>query len=528
MNTRISLTTLFLAVVTLAFSSAVRGNEAPSTSVTNTLVGAGVAEPSANFSFNASGMPIKQALVLFARANNLNIVPDLDIEGEVTIDFRDLPLDIAMGALLEANGYYFTREGRLLRVRNRESRLFHIDYIHTTRSGQGSSAVQISSGGGGGGGGSGGGGAAGGGGASGGSSNEGSTMTVTNTSTINFWGELNDQLKSLISAKGSFTVNSLSGTVLVTDSHRNIEIIAQYLKTVTENVVRQVDLEIEIYEITLGKSMQLGINWQRIEAGMDTTFNAIPGALGLGVTGGLIVQTPTSGTPPGAPGVQVRLQRTNTQAIIDALSQQGELKVISKPRLRTLNNQPSVVRVGQDLPVFISTKTTQSSGTATTTDISETIQTITVGTVLSITPQVSDDGLITLDITPAVSRLVRTDTSATGNTNAPVIDIRQASSIVRVRDGATVVMGGLVQNSTSTTTRKVPFLGSIPLLGKLFSGKYDTSERTELIFFVTPHVVNDLATEKSVEAKPIETASQVASQPKKSALKEFTDWATDK
>lgn len=519
MKARPHLTPLFLAIVTLAFSSSIRGSEEPTASVSHTLAGVGVAEPSANFSFNASGVPIKQAIALFARANNLNIVPDLDIDGDVTVDFRDLPLDLAMGALLEANGYYFTREGRLLRVRNRESRLFHIDYIHTTRSGQGSSAVQISSGGGGSSGSSGGAAA---GGASSSSSNEGSTMTVTNTSTINFWGELSEQLKTLISAKGSFTVNSLSGTVLVTDGHRNIETIARFLKTVTENVVRQVDLEIEIYEVSLGKSMQLGINWQRIEAGMNTTFNTIPGALGLGDTGGLIVQATT------APGVQVKLLRTNTQAIIDALSQQGDLKVISKPRLRTLNNQPSVVRVGQDLPVFITTKTTQSSGTATTTDISESIQTITVGTVLSITPQVSDDGLITLDITPAVSRLVRIDTSATGNTNAPVIDIRQASSIVRVRDGATVVMGGLVQNSTSTTTRKVPFLGSIPLLGKLFTGKYDSSERTELIFFVTPHVVNDLATEKSVEAKPIETASQVASQPKKSALKEFTDWATDK
>lgn len=528
MNARISLATFSLTVSALTLIPLTQGQDTPAPSATaSTLTSAGATEPTANFSFNASGVPIKQALSLFARANNLNIVPDLDVDGEVTVDFRDLPLDLAMSAILEANGYYFTREGRLLRVRNRETRLFHIDYIHTTRSGQGSSAVQISSGSGGGGGGSGGGSTAGGG-ASGGSGSEGSTMTVTNTSTINFWGELNEQLKSLISAKGAFTVNSLSGTVLVTDSHRNIATIASYLETVTQNVVRQVDLEVEIYEVSLGKSMQLGINWQRIEAGMNSTFNTIPGQLSMPLTGGLIVQTPLYGTAPGAPGVQAILQRTNTQAIIDALSQQGELKVISKPRLRTLNNQPAVVRVGQDMPVFITTKTTQSSGTATTTDISESIQTLTVGTVLSITPQVSDDGLITLDISPAVSRLVRMDESATGNTKAPVVDIRQASSIVRVRDGATVVMGGLVQNSTTTTTRKVPFLGSIPILGKIFSGKYDTSERTELVFFVTPHIVKDLATEKSIEAKPVETASEIAAKPKKSAVKEFTDWMTDK
>jgi type II secretory pathway component GspD/PulD (secretin) len=155
------------------------------------------------------------------------------------------------------------------------------------------------------------------------------------------------------------------------------------------------------------------------------------------------------------------------------------------------------VRVGQDLPVFVR-QVTQSPGTPPVITTNESIQTITVGTVLSITPQVSADGLITLDITPAVSRLVRTETSATGQTNAPVIDIRQASSIVRVRDGATIIMGGLVQDGSTTTHRKIPLLGDIPFLGKAFSGEYKSEERTELVFFLTPRIIHDLATEVSV------------------------------
>ena len=498
MNVRIALAPLLFSVGFMANVSHAYAQEPGEKSVSTTLAGVGVTEPTTSFSFSAEGVPMKQALALFARANNLNIVPDLDIEGEVTVEFRDLPLDLAMGALLDANGYFFAREGRLLRVHNHESRLFHIDYIHTTRSGQGSSAVQISSGSGGGSGGSAG--------ASGGASSEGSTMTVTNNSIINFWGELSEQLKSMISTKGSYTVNSLSGTVLVNDNHRNIEMIEKYIATITQNVVRQVDLEVEIYEVSLGKSNQLGINWQRIEQGMDTTFNTIPGQLSLGSAGGLIVQTPMFGTAPGAPGVQVNLQRSNTQAIIDALAQQGELKVISRPRLRTLNNQPSVVRVGQDMPVF-TTQITQSPGSPPVISRNIVVQTITVGTVLSITPQVSEDGLITLDISPAVSRLVRVDSFTTGSgsdaasASSPVIDVRQASSIVRVRDGATVIMGGLVQSSETTTKRKVPLLGDIPLLGRAFSGTYDSSERTELVFFVTPHIVKDLATEKSATPK---------------------------
>ena len=80
-------------------------------------VPAGAAAPL--FSFRADAVPIKQALALFARANDLNIVPDLDVEGDVTVEFRNLPLDFAMQALLDANGYYFVQDGRLLRVRNR-------------------------------------------------------------------------------------------------------------------------------------------------------------------------------------------------------------------------------------------------------------------------------------------------------------------------------------------------------------------------------------------------------------------------
>ena len=239
---------------------------APSTPVVT------VAAPSTQFSFRADNVPIKQALALFARANHLNIVPDLDVEGAVTVEFQDLPLDLAMRALIEANGYYFVQDGPLLRVRNRETRIFQIDYIHVTRSGQGSNAVQISSGGGSSGGGGGGGGAA-----AASSSSEGSTMTVTNTSTINFWGDLGEQLKSMVSTTGSYTINSLAGTVLVRDNHRNIGTIEQFITQVTASVVRQIDLEVEIYEVALNNTSQLGVNWSYIADTLDSSFNTVPG-----------------------------------------------------------------------------------------------------------------------------------------------------------------------------------------------------------------------------------------------------------
>ena len=102
--------------------------------------------PEPTFTFSADNVPLRQALSLFARANQLNIVADHDVDGVVTVDFRELPLAVAMNALLEANGCYFVKDGPLLRIKKTETRLFHIDYIQVTRAGQGANAVQISSG----------------------------------------------------------------------------------------------------------------------------------------------------------------------------------------------------------------------------------------------------------------------------------------------------------------------------------------------------------------------------------------------
>jgi MSHA biogenesis protein MshL len=452
----------------------------------------GQVAPQGLFSFRAEGVPIRQALVLFARANELNIVLDLDVVGEVTVEFNNLPLDLAMRALLDANGYYFVKDGALIRVRNQETRLFHLDYIQTTRSGQGSSAVQITSGSG-----SSGGSSGASGGASGGSSEQGSSMTLTANSTINFWGDIDTQLKALLGDSGTVTTNSLSGSVLVTSSHSRVEVVANFLASVAGGVLRQVDLEVQIFELALNDSSQLGINWSWVSDYLyKATFSTLPGVPGpvggsLSTAGGLIIQRPVFGPALSAPAIHGEYSHRGLQAVVEALQQQGNLKIVSKPRLRTLNNQPAVVRVGQDIPVFLKQVTIAGGNPPIVTE-TESIQTVTVGTVLSITPQVSADGLITLDITPAISRLVRIDSSGSGNTTAPVIDIRQASSIVRLRDGDTIIMGGLVQESEFSTQRKVPILSGIPFIGRvLFTADAKSKERSELVFFLTPRIVSD-------------------------------------
>ncbi len=443
-------------LLALGLATAARANEAP---VPTSELLPKQDEPRL-FSFKAVDLEIKQALALFAEANDLNILPDRDVEGNVTTTFKDLPLETAMAALLDAHGYYFTQQGGLIRVRNFQTRLFRIDYINTIRVGSGSNDVQFSSRG-------------------GDDDSEGSSMSVTANATIDFWESIREQLQSMISEEGSYTVNSLAGVVSVTERYARMAQIAQVLEQISEAVVRQVELEVEIYEVVTDDTQQLGIDWTAIQTSLNSAATA---------TGSLIL--PTNATAGGASGAAIAIDysRGAEGALLEALSQQGELKVLSRPKLRTLNNQPAVIRVGQDLPVFRQT-VTQSTGDNPILATEEEIVNITIGTVLSITPQISVDGMITLDVTPAVSRLLRNEISAVTGASAPVIDVRQSSSIVRIPDGATVVLGGLVQTQSSAVKRKIPLLGDIPGLGKAFQGTRSFEQNNELVIVLTPTII---------------------------------------
>ncbi|MBE2214764.1 MAG: secretin N-terminal domain-containing protein, partial [Opitutaceae bacterium] len=328
----------------------------------------------------------------------------------------------------------------------------------------------------------------------GGSSEQGSTMTVTATATNDFWGDLTAQLQSLLTESGRVTINRLAGTVLVSDSHRNIETVAEFLASVSDRVVRQVDLEVQIYEVGFSNARQVGVNWSRVADGLRTQFGT-----------DLIVTKSAYGPDPLPFGIQLTQDFNGEQvtATIEALEQQGDVRVVSKPRLRTLNNQPAVVRVGQDLPVFLKESLASTGDNPVITE-NYTVQNVTIGTMLSITPQISADGVITLDLTPAVTRFVRYESAdrSIDSPNAPVIDVRQATSLVRVRDGDTIVMGGLVQEGSTSTVRKIPVIGDIPLVGKLFRGEVVQKETTELIFFLTPRIVS---TEGSLAARGVAT-----------------------
>ena len=423
-------------------------------SVTNVLESSATVEaPEATYSFRAQDLPLPDAIALFSRVNELNIVVGPEVEGAVTVDFKGLSLERAMMALLDAHGYYWDKKGDLIIVRRLETRTFVLDYIRLERSGTGRNKANVSSGG-----------------------QDAGEVTLSQKDEIKFWEEIEGQIQNLLSEEGRLVVNRLSGTIQVTDLHRRVEEVATFLASVRRSLYRQVEIQARIYEVTLRDDYSLGINWDKI------ALQGGKGSLQLAN----IIASPIGGIIAKATTTTLSWDEGDFEGVLQALSEQGEVKVISQPRLLTLNNQPALIKVGTDQSFFTSTVTQGTGGTGNI--VTEQVTTITSGLVLAVTPQISEDGWIMLDVSPIITRLTDTITSANGST-APVLDVKQTGSLVRLRDGEMVVIGGLIQEQMSETERKVPILGDIPFLGRLFRGTYQAKTISELVIFITPRIV---------------------------------------
>jgi MSHA type pilus biogenesis protein MshL len=449
------------------------------------------AEPQKLFAFSSKDLEVKDALALFARNNDLNIVPDPDIAGQITVDFRNLTLEKSMEAILDTFNYFAEVDGGLIRVRKTKTEFFNVDYVRLNRSGNGSTTANISSGSGGNGISSSGGttmvgagvGTSGGGGDS-------TSVSISKSDSIKFWDELEQQLTSVLSPNGKLAINRMVGNIMVTDHKANVNRVGQYLQHLKRTLHLQVDIEAQIYEVIFNDEFHLGIDWNNVTAQLEK-WALSSGGLPVGIPSSrLIVDNPIGGLTPGKPALSLAITKDEAKIVIDALSEQGRLEVVSQPRLRTLNNQAALIKVGTDKPFFRRTSTTISGSTSPVTTENVEVQSITIGTVLALTPQISEDGWITMDISPVITRLVNTVSSGGDNpSTAPEVDIKQTSSLVRMRDNTTVIIGGLIQNERSKTERKVPLLGDIPILGYPFRGVFDNKRRTELVIFITPTIV---------------------------------------
>ena len=232
----------------------------------------------------------------------------------------------------------------------------------------------------------------------------------------------------------------------------------------------QVLIKVLVAEVTHETTNDLGIDFSVL----DTR------ASGKGLTAGNTLGNAAAAAANG--GLLVSLVEDNLTASLHALATAGKLDVLSRPFILASDNQLASITVGQEVPFITNTQITDTGQQI------NTIQYQDVGIILNVTPHISPDGLVVLDVAPEISQLTGTTVPIVRGVSAPVIANRSAQSRVTIRTGNTIVIGGLMQDQKTTTISKIPILGDIPGLGALFTRYQDDRTKTELLIFLTPHV----------------------------------------
>ncbi|MBI3551209.1 MAG: type IV pilus secretin PilQ [Elusimicrobia bacterium] len=334
--------------------------------------------------------------------------------------------------------------------------------------------------------------------------------TATKVVTLNY-SKASDILGTVNSVRtaegraGTAIADAKTNSIIVTES---IEGLArtELLISQLDQKPKQVVIEAKIVEVGLTKALDYGIQWDYFEVdpakiGHKAGTNMIGTTAAPSATAAIVPPldrnaTVTTGVGAGGRGTGVRLPADNIfgaltlgritnnyflSATLTAAASEGKVKVLSDPKVATLNNQAANINVTTQIPYVTSN--------ATANTVSQSVAYVTVGIQLTVTPTINADGRITLNINPVVSQ--PSATAAASSTGAPAVDSRNAQTTVLVKDGETIVIGGLISDSVQNTVAKVPILGDIPIIGWLFKKKTISRSRTELLIFVTPKVMND-------------------------------------
>lgn len=284
----------------------------------------------------------------------------------------------------------------------------------------------------------------------------------------------------------SVIVNSEAGIVSVRATSKQHQYVQQYLDTLLSSLHRQVLIEATIVEVSLSENNQQGIDWSRLRSASGTGFEIIQ--TGASVVGNALEIGYKN--PDSAIG--------DISATVKLLDTFGTVKILSSPKLAVLNNQTAVLKVVDNLVYFTISSSTNQNANNTTTTYTTTLNSVPVGLVLNVTPQISTSESIILNIRPSISRryawaddpnpdLKKLDIK----NQIPVIRTREMDSMLRISNGNIAVMGGLMEDTLENNDSAIPGASSVPLLGNLFNNRDDTRRKTELVVFLRPTVVKD-------------------------------------
>lgn len=437
----------------------------------------------------------------------VNVVTHPNVSGAISLELKNVTVADVLDVVRDVYGYEYSLKNNIYTVYPSELRtqIFPINYIDVKRVGISDTSVsigEISSNTGGGSGNSGGGG----GGQTnqaanilslaGGDDNTGSgeaivpgsrVQTLNNT---NFWVLLKKTVDSIVDVKKEgrmVVVNPQSGLVVVTAMPNELSTVRSFLDQAELSVKRQVILETQIVEVRLQEGFEAGVDWGAIQGQLSYTND---------ITATTNYSDPLSSTlKQGVESFSTVFNVLNVRELLSLLETQGTVQVLSSPRVSTVNNQKALIRVGTD-EFFVTglTNNTTSSAAATTTSPEVELASFFSGISLDVTPQISEDGEVILHVHPIISDVndqIKELSVGNDRISLPlaVRDVRESDSIVKVKNGQMVVLGGLMQRSSNNLDSAQPWLSKVPLLGSFFKHKKTQSEKTELVILMRPIVV---------------------------------------
>lgn len=461
------------------------------------------------YSITAIKVPITDLLFQISQDSGKEIDVFNGVDGTVTINALNQPLEMILDRMAEQANFVFEMRNNIIKIRPDvpEWRNYTVDYVNISKTSVDnidmkmnvSSSVE-------------------------GSDNQvgkGSSSKVTVNSEHDFWLQLDNNIQKLAqldpysisdevakteqgqnsrTAKGTSqntVVNPEAGIISVFTTDKKHRSIKKYIQQVTSRAEKQVLIEATVVEVTLNDQYQAGIDWSMVNRSA------------FGSSGGISFSSPFAGpsdgfaigtvNPLGQPG-SVASGSWNILANIALLKQFGDSKVLSSPKIMAINNQTALLKVVNNLVYFtIEVNTTSATTTAAGQVTYETeVQTVPVGFTMSVTPFVSDNGTVTLNVRPTLSRLVgqvADPNPALQNSDVqsliPVIQEKEMSSVLRLQDRQVAVIGGLIEDSNSNNKSGLPGVSDVPYFGDLFSMRDDQSKKSELVIFIRPIIIDN-------------------------------------